>query len=272
MSNYKGNFIVIEGADASGKTTTINDLKEILPKDEFVFTREPGGSEVAEQIRKLLLNNPTDEKISLETQSYLFAAARKQHMMNTIIPALQAGKSVVCDRFLLSSLVYQSNVFVKSVTGDKAIDEKLFTDNVSKLISVLHLNELALYDEDTKSLIVPDKTIYFSVSAEEMSKRMSARQKRLSKKSSTLDDKDKELNSLEAKKELLRKYRYIIELLKGDCVKENLSSSSYKNLFGLDINNRKTVWHDFLNNICAINADDEKKTRLKTVLKIIDKN
>lgn len=104
----KGLFITIEGNDGSGKSTVIQSLKEQLAKlnVEVCYTREPGGSYVAEKIREVILDN---DNIAMDdkTEALLYAASRRQHLKETVFPALEEGKIVVCDRFIDSSLTYQ---------------------------------------------------------------------------------------------------------------------------------------------------------------------
>lgn len=105
----KGTFITIEGPDGAGKTSVIEKLIPMLVKavqQEIVATREPGGSRIAEEIRELILN-PTNTEMDIRTEALLYAAGRRQHLVEKIIPALKAGKVVVCDRFVDSSLAYQ---------------------------------------------------------------------------------------------------------------------------------------------------------------------
>jgi dTMP kinase len=101
-------FITIEGNDGSGKSTVIQSLKEQLAKLnlEVCYTREPGGSYVAEKIREVILDN---DNIAMDdkTEALLYAASRRQHLKETVFPALEEGKIVVCDRFIDSSLTYQ---------------------------------------------------------------------------------------------------------------------------------------------------------------------
>lgn len=100
----KGKFIVICGVEGSGKGTQINLIKEHFKgNDNIVFTREPGGTDIAEKIRDIILN----EDIDPLTEAYLFAAARREHIMKKIKPSLEEGKTIICDRFVYSSLVYQ---------------------------------------------------------------------------------------------------------------------------------------------------------------------
>ncbi len=101
-----GKFIVIEGGEGAGKGTQIKKLKELLG-DKIVCTREPGGSVYAEEIRNLILHSPNASQADAKTLFALFWASRADHLKNTIIPALQADKVVVCDRFDASSFAYQ---------------------------------------------------------------------------------------------------------------------------------------------------------------------
>ena len=104
----KGMFIVMEGPDGSGKTTQIEMLSRCLKErgKECLITREPGGTAIGEQIRAVILN-PENQAMSPAAEMLLYAAARAQLMKEVIVPALQAGKVVLSDRFLDSSLVYQ---------------------------------------------------------------------------------------------------------------------------------------------------------------------
>lgn len=100
----KGKFIVICGVEGSGKGTQINLIKEYFKgNDNVIFTREPGGTNIAEKIRDIILN----EDIDPLTEAYLFAAARREHIIKKIKPLLEEGKTIICDRFVYSSLVYQ---------------------------------------------------------------------------------------------------------------------------------------------------------------------
>ncbi len=99
-------FIVFEGCEGVGKSTQLRFLQEYLEKtgQAAVFTREPGGTPLAEEIRQLILTRP----MSAETEAALFAAARCDHIDNFILPSLKEGKLVVCDRYIDSSLAYQA--------------------------------------------------------------------------------------------------------------------------------------------------------------------
>jgi dTMP kinase len=134
-----GFFITFEGPDGAGKSTIIrmvaNELKDVL------LTREPGGIDIAEQIRKVILDK---ENIAMDarTEALLYAAARRQHLVEKVRPALEEGKVVLCDRFVDSSLAYQG--FARGL----GIDE------------VLSINQFAIEN------MMPDLTIYFDIEPE----------------------------------------------------------------------------------------------------------
>lgn len=103
----KSLFVSFEGADACGKSTQVQLLAESLQAQqrEFIITREPGGTKVAEKIRDILLD--AQLTVSARAELLLYLAARAEHVTRVINPALQAGKIVICDRFIDSTLVYQ---------------------------------------------------------------------------------------------------------------------------------------------------------------------
>ncbi|WP_305972085.1 MULTISPECIES: dTMP kinase [unclassified Mameliella] len=105
---WPGLFISFEGIDGSGKSTQARQLHESLRAagHDPLLTREPGGSPGAEEIRALVLQGDPD-RWSAETELLLFTAARRDHMERVILPALQAGRTVICDRFADSSRMYQ---------------------------------------------------------------------------------------------------------------------------------------------------------------------
>ncbi len=105
----KGLFIAIEGMDGSGKTSQLEQIKQYLTdrRIPFLSTREPGGIPVSEQIRSVILN--VDNHMSGLTECLLYASARREHLMQKVLPALEAGQLVICDRYVMSSLAYQGH-------------------------------------------------------------------------------------------------------------------------------------------------------------------
>ncbi|WP_150275661.1 dTMP kinase [Paenibacillus tepidiphilus] len=134
-----GFFITLEGGDGAGKTTVIGRVREYLQQQKrpYLVTREPGGIEIAEKIRSIILN-PAHTAMDARTEALLYAAARSQHLAEVVEPALQQGMIVLCDRFVDSSLVYQGNArglgveAVRSInkfaTGGLAPDLTLYLD------------------------------------------------------------------------------------------------------------------------------------------------
>ena len=121
----KSYFISFEGPDGSGKSTVLKQVvAEIGPrlKTQYLVTREPGGSKIAEKIRQLILD-PVNEEMSAKTEALLYAASRSQHMFETVIPALKAGKIVFSDRFVDSSLAYQGAGRELGVVAVKQIND-----------------------------------------------------------------------------------------------------------------------------------------------------
>lgn len=109
----RGKLIVLEGVEGAGKTTQIALLKDWLeknlhyPSDDIICTREPGGTELGQQIRSLLLTADLQEPIAPLAELLLYAGDRAQHIVNFIKPALEVGKIVICDRFTDSTIAYQ---------------------------------------------------------------------------------------------------------------------------------------------------------------------
>lgn len=104
----KGKFVTLEGCDGCGKTTQTEMLKKYLSEKgtDYVFTREPGGGKISEAIRAMILDEKNAEMTD-ECEALLYAAARVQHLHDTVAPALAAGKLVLCDRYYDSSFAYQ---------------------------------------------------------------------------------------------------------------------------------------------------------------------
>ncbi|WP_240377909.1 dTMP kinase [Bacillus piscicola] len=104
----KGMFISFEGCEGAGKTTVIEHLYEKMVEKGYrvMKTREPGGIDISEQIRTIILH-PGHKEMDSRTEALLYAAARRQHLVEKVIPALEDGCHVLCDRFIDSSLAYQ---------------------------------------------------------------------------------------------------------------------------------------------------------------------
>lgn len=103
-----GYLISFEGGEGAGKSTILQRLADYLVQQgyEVVCTREPGGIEIAEQIRNIILDKK-NIKMDAKTEALLYAAARRQHLVEKVIPAIEQGSIVLCDRYIDSSLTYQ---------------------------------------------------------------------------------------------------------------------------------------------------------------------
>ncbi|MFC9542375.1 dTMP kinase [Lysinibacillus sp. NPDC056959] len=136
-------FITFEGPEGAGKTTVIQKIAERLAEEKIdvLATREPGGIEIAEKIRSVILD-PKHTAMDERTEALLYAAARSQHYFEKVRPALDAGKMVICDRFIDSSLAYQG--YARGI----GVDE------------VLSINEFAIGKK------LPDMTILFDLAPE----------------------------------------------------------------------------------------------------------
>ena len=122
-------FITLEGPEGSGKTTAVQKAVEELTKlgYEVVRTREPGGTEIAEQIRNVILDK-RNTSMDPRTEALLYAASRRQHLVEKVWPALKEGKVVICDRYLDSSLAYQGGA--RGLGIDNILNVNLFaTEN-----------------------------------------------------------------------------------------------------------------------------------------------
>ncbi|RSL28906.1 dTMP kinase [Salibacterium salarium] len=136
----KGVFITFEGCEGAGKTTVLERVFNSLDADGYkvMKTREPGGIDIAEKIRSLILD-PEHTMMEHRTEALLYAAARRQHLVEKVIPALEEGYIVLCDRFIDSSLAYQG------AARGIGIEE------------VLSINEFAIGTH------FPDATIYLDI-------------------------------------------------------------------------------------------------------------
>jgi thymidylate kinase len=120
----KGLFVTFEGPDGSGKTTQIHKLADELEEQQipFILTREPGGTEISDKIRAIILN-PENLRMEKKTEILLYAASRSQHVEEKIRPALAAGKIVLCDRFVDASIAYQGYGLEQPVERIRAINQ-----------------------------------------------------------------------------------------------------------------------------------------------------
>ncbi len=136
----KGYFISSEGPEGAGKTTVMQLLGERLVKEGYdvVMTREPGGIKISEKIRSIILDNE-HTMMDSRTEALLYAAARRQHLVEKIQPSLEAGKIVICDRFIDSSLAYQG--YARGI----GVEE------------ILSINQFAI------GQTMPDKTLLFDI-------------------------------------------------------------------------------------------------------------
>ena len=122
-------FITLEGPEGSGKTTAVEAAVKKLQEMgyEIVRTREPGGTPIAEQIRNVILDK-NNTSMDGRTEALLYAASRRQHLVEKVWPALKEGKIVICDRYLDSSLAYQGGA--RGLGIDKILNINLFaTEN-----------------------------------------------------------------------------------------------------------------------------------------------
>ncbi len=150
----RGLFITLEGPEGAGKTTNRAYLAEQLQAQGFevALTREPGGTALAEQIRDILLA-PHDEAMSVDTELLLMFAARAQHLAQVILPALEAGKIVICDRFTDATYAYQG--------GGRGLD----------------CSRIALLEQFVQGDLRPDITLLFDLPVEDGMARAVARGK-----------------------------------------------------------------------------------------------
>lgn len=156
-----GVFITFEGGEGSGKTTIANMIQKTLAQEGYhvVLTREPGGVEIAEKIRDII-HDVKYINMDRKTEALLYAASRRQHLVEKVIPALENDAIVICDRFVDSSMVYQG--IARSIGIDEVYQMNLFaTEN-----------------------ILPKRTIFFDIQPEDGLKRVYA-------------NKDREVNRLD---------------------------------------------------------------------------
>lgn len=120
-----GLFITFEGPDGSGKTTLTTRLADYLTNNnkKVLLTREPGGIGISEKIREIILD-PVNDKMDDRTEALLYAASRRQHLVEKVLPAVNEGKIVLCDRFVDSSLAYQG--YARGIGIEEVLNINLF--------------------------------------------------------------------------------------------------------------------------------------------------
>lgn len=200
----KGLFITVEGPEGAGKSTVLSELHHQLEQDGFdvVLTREPGGVSIAEQIREVILNTKNTE-MDKRTEALLYAAARRQHLVEIVIPALSAGKIVMCDRFIDSSLAYQGNA--RGIGMEEVMD----------------INQFAIEDK------MPDLTLYFDIDPEEGLKRIS---KNSGREVNRLDLESVEFHTSvrEGYQKVIRQYPDRIRVVDASKSKEEVINDAYE--------------------------------------------
>lgn len=169
-------FITFEGPEGSGKTSVITEVCKLLENDgyEIVRTREPGGTPIAEQIRNIILDK-NNKLLDPRAEALLYAASRRQHLVEKVWPALKEGKIVICDRFLDSSLAYQGgarglgieevlnvNLFATENTYpeltllfdlDPKIGLERIAKNANREVNRLDLEKLSFHEEVRKTFL-----------------------------------------------------------------------------------------------------------------------
>ena len=153
-----GLFITLEGGDGSGKTTAAIRLTRQLEKEGYTvtYTREPGGVKIAEEIRSVIVD-VNNKEMDAKTEALLYAAARRQHLVEKVLPTLKQGGIVLCDRFIDSSLVYQG------IGRGLGIDE------------VYQMNLFATEN------VLPNLTIFFDVKPEVAIKRVMSNEREVNR-------------------------------------------------------------------------------------------
>ncbi len=153
--SVSGYFVTFEGGEGAGKTSVLQKVSSRLKQAGYdvVTTREPGGIEIAEKIRNIILD-PAHTAMDARTEALLYAAARRQHLVEKVFPALESNKIVLCDRFIDSSLAYQG--YARGL----GIEE------------VYQMNQFAI------DQAMPDVTLFFDIKPEDGLKRIAANQNR----------------------------------------------------------------------------------------------
>lgn len=150
-----GIFITFEGGEGSGKTTIAALVKKQLEQEGYrvVLTREPGGVSIAEEIREVIISE-RNKHMDKKTEALLYAASRRQHLIEKVIPELEKGSIIICDRFIDSSLVYQG---------------------VARGIGIDEVYQMNLFATEN---ILPKRTIFFDLKPEDGLKRVYSNKQR----------------------------------------------------------------------------------------------
>ncbi len=138
-------FIIVEGSEGVGKSTQIRSIEQYLITNniDYVLTREPGGTKFGESIRSIILDKISDTHEI--TDSLLFYAARYENYKKVILPALEAGKTVICDRFHYSTLIYQGIVGKNQTVIDiHNIFDQIFSNKIDHILYLYASPEVSL--------------------------------------------------------------------------------------------------------------------------------
>lgn len=186
----KALFVTFEGPDGSGKTTISTLVQKRLQQLGYdsLYTREPGGIGISEDIRDIILDTK-NTNMDIRTEALLYAASRRQHLVEKIIPALNDQKIVVCDRFVDSSLAYQG--YARDIGIEK----------------VLEINEFAIEGRH------PDMTIFLDISAEEGLNRIKGRNH---KDRLDLESVDFHNKVYEGYQQVLKKFEYRMKIINAE--------------------------------------------------------
>ncbi|HLR34569.1 MAG TPA: dTMP kinase [Tissierellales bacterium] len=147
----RGIFITLEGPDGSGKSTISRNIANYLSEEniDFITTREPGGTKIGEDIRDIILDS-NNKKMCPETEALLYAASRGQHVQEKILPSLNKGKVILCERYLFSSLAYQGvgrNLGIEEV---KKINDFAIKNVYPDLVLFLDVDPMEVLKRKTK--------------------------------------------------------------------------------------------------------------------------
>ena len=208
----KGYFITFEGPDGSGKSTVAKKIAEKLNETgyEVVHTREPGGIEISEDIRNIILD-PKNTMMDAKTEALLYAASRRQHLVERVLPAVEQGKIVICERFVDSSLAYQG--FGRQIGMEEVLGINLFAiDNT-----------------------YPDMTIYLDVDEQVGLDRLKNRsfKDRLDQESIDFHHRVKQ-----GYQEVLKRFKDRIKIVDASKSIDEVVNSSYDLIIGLINDNR----------------------------------